>query len=346
MNSKFQEILLFSLLAGILFLSACKSYEYFNIEVLEPAELFLAPEIQTLAIAHNISLDDADSAGTAFRIYDRVYYDTVFIDTALARTSILGLADELTFSGRLSAITIDTLKKPLPKNTLDYTLADIDFIRNLCEENAANAFLILNQITHENSYDEYFGKSGGLYGVLEVVMSTEWLLINPYTSKLLDKKNFSDTLYFELESMEIDENDDGFKVREEVLTRAALTSGYNYASWISPHFVKTSRMIFKDGDKNIKSGFKQAESGNWKNAAYFWRNALASGDTKIKAQACFNLALASEMEGLLEPALEWAKESFTYFPDELNATYISILETRIQQQKEIIKQMGVEKVEQ
>ncbi len=45
------------------------------------------------------------------------------------------------------------------------------------------------------------------------------------------------------------------------------------------------------------------------------------------------------MEGLLEPALEWANESYQYFPDTLNATYIYILEKRIQQQKDLILQM-------
>jgi hypothetical protein len=344
MKFKIQKNTIFLLALVMLLFTSCKTYEYFNIEVLEPAELYLSPAIQTLALAHNISLADDDSTGMPFRIYGELYYDTVFIDTALARASINGLADELIFTGRLATATIDSLEKPLPKNTMDYTQADIDFVRNLCDENASNAFLVLNQIAHENSYDEYFGNSGGFYGVFEVVMNTEWLLINPYTSKLLDKKNLSDTLYFELADLEIDENDDGFEIRKEILTKAALTSGYDYASWISPHYVQTSRLIFTKGDKNIKLGYEQAQSGNWKNAAYFWRESFTSGDSKIKAKASFNLALANEMEGLLEPALEWAKESYTIFPDELNATYISILEKRIRQQKDILKQMGDEDV--
>jgi hypothetical protein len=289
-------------------------------------------------------LDDADSAGMPFRIYDMVYYDTVFIDTALARISNTGLTDGLNFAGRFSIEAIDTLPNPLPKNTSDYTKEDVDFIRNICDENTANALLVLNKIEHQNAYDTYQNKSGGFYGVFEVIMTTEWLLINPYTSKLLDNKKLTDTAYFEVETMEIDEDDNGFKARTEILEKAAMASGYEYASRISPHYTQTSRLIFKKGDKNIKTGFEQAQSGNWKNAAYFWRNALASGDIKIRAQACFNLALASEMEGLLEPGLEWAKESYLYFPDELNSTYIQILEQRIQQQKDIIKQMGVKNV--
>ncbi len=329
---------------ALFLVTGCKTYEYFNIEVLEPADLFLSPNIQSLAVAHNISLADADSTGMPFRIYDRMFYDTAFIDTSLARISTAGLADGLHTAGRFITALIDSLPETLPKNTTDFTIDDVNYIRRICDDNNANAFLVLNRMEHENGYDTYLDKSGGFYGVFDVVMKTEWLLINPYTSKLLDKKLFSDTLYYEVESMEIDKNDDGFKARKEVLEKAALVSGYTYASWISPHYVQSSRLIFTKGDHSINMGYEQAQAGNWKNAAHFWRQALASDDKKIVAKAYFNLALASEMEGLLEPALEWAQESYSIFPDDLNITYISILEKRIRQQEEIIKQMRFETV--
>jgi tetratricopeptide (TPR) repeat protein len=339
MSWNIPKILAVFVISVTLLLSACKSYEYFNIEVLEPAELFLTPDIQTLVVAHNITTDDADSAGTPFMVYGMPGYDSLFIDTTLARTSIIGLADGLSFAGRLATVKVDSLSKTLPKYTSEYTNDDVNFIRKLCNDKAANAFVLLNKIEYENAYDVYLSKSGGYYGEFETIMKTEWLLINPFISKLIDIKTLVDTVYIQVEPLEIDEKNSGFETRKEVLAKAALAAGHEYASWISPHFVQTSRMVFKKGDENIKTGYKQAGMGNWKNAAFFWRKALSSPEPKIVAQACFNLALASEMEGLLEPALEWAKESFEYFPDTLNVTYISILEERIRQQQDILQQM-------
>ncbi len=339
MNLKSYKISVVIVVLASLFLSACKTYEYFNIEVLEPAELFLAPDIQMVAVAHNILIDDTDSAGMPFRVYDMVGNDTVFIDTTLANASIIGLADGLNYAGRLSIVTIDSISRALPKYATEYTNDDVSFIRRLCDDKAAHAFLILNELEHKNAYDIFLDKSGRLYGEFEVIIKTEWLLINPYLSKLIDIKSLVDTLYFQVEPLNFDEKNTGFEAKKEILMEAALATGYKYSSWISPHFVQTSRMVFKTGDKDIKAGFNQASLGNWKNAAWFWRNALASTDPKIKAQACFNLALASEMEGLLKPALGWANESFQYFPDTLSANYIAILEKRIQQQKALILQM-------
>lgn len=336
---KIHKILILILLSAILFLSACKSYEYFNIEILEPAELFLKPDIQTLAVAHNISIEDADSLGTKFRVYDMIGYDTVFIDTSLAMSSLKTLAGGLEIGGRLSAVIIDSLPQPYPKSVLDFQNEDVNSIRELCDDNSANAFLLLNTLGQENAYDVFLDKSGGYYGEFEIFMNTEWLLINPYTSKLIDRKNLLDTVYYQVDPLDIDEKNSGFEARKEALVQAAKIAGDEYAGWISPHLVQTSRMIFKKGDENIKAGYEQATLGNWKNAAWFWKNALASKELKIKAQACFNLALASEMEGLLEPSLEWAKESYQYFPDTLNATYVSILEERIQQMHDLLQQM-------
>jgi hypothetical protein len=339
MNFKNYKTFIILFLPAIMFLSACKTYEYFNIEVLEPAELFLSPDIQTLAVAHNISMADADSAGTKFNVYDMLGYDTVFIDTSLALSSIKSLAEGLEIGGRLLAVIIDSLPQPYPKSVLNYKTGDVNSLRKLCDDHSANAFLLLNTLEQENAYDVFLDRSGHYFGEFEVIMKTEWLLINPYTSKLIDIKNLSDTVYFQVDPLDLDETNTGFEARKEALTQAAIVAGYEYAAWISPHLVKTSRLIFKKGDKNIKAGYEQAGLGNWKNAAFYWKNALASKEIKIKARACFNLALASEMEGLLEPALEWAKESYQFFPDTLNAIYISILEKRIQQQHDLLRQM-------
>jgi hypothetical protein len=339
MNLKISKILVVILLLAMLLPSACKTYEYFNIEVLEPAGLYFAPEIKSVVVAHNIFRDENDSLGMPYRIFDELGYDTVFLDTAFARAAITNLAGMLNFTERFHAITIDSLGRAFPVNTEDFTRNDVNFMRKLCEENSADAFIFLIAMEHSNNYDVFMSNSGGYYGEFEIIINSKWLFINPFISKLIDKKSFIDTIYYQVEPINLDKNNNGHEARKEALFLAASSSGNTYGARVSPHLVETSRMVFIKGDKNIKAGYKQAQLGNWKNAAFFWRKALSSPENKIVAQACFNLALANEMEGLLEPALDWAKGSYRYFPDTLNATYISILKTRIRQQDELLLQM-------
>lgn len=339
MNLNNSKILIIVLMSVTLFFTGCKTYEYFNIEILEPAELYFSPELQSVVIAHNISNNDADSLGMPFKIFDVLSYDSINIDTALANTAILNIKEMLGFTERFSVSVADSLERVLPKNTVDFTVEDVNFIRQLCKSDSADSFILLNTMLQSNNYDVFLSNTGEYFGEFEVIFKTDWLFINPFISKLIDKKVFLDTIYYQVEPLVIDDKNTGFEARKAALTLAAASSGRRYGARISPHFVETSRMIFKKGDKNIKTGFEQAQLGNWKNAAWFWKNALSSDEVKIKALACFNLALANEMEGLLEPALEWAKDSYRYFPDTLNATYISILEERISQQNELLIQM-------
>ncbi len=65
---------------------------------------------------------------------------------------------------------------------------------------------------------------------------------------------------------------------------------------------------------------------------------LTEGDAKIKEKGAQLWAPASEMEGLLEPALDGHK-ILSRFSDTINGTYAEILKERIKNQEKIILQM-------
>lgn len=319
--------------------SGCKTTEYFTIDVMEPAELYLPVGLDTILVTHNAFPDTTNPEGTPFVIYGKLLHDTAFRDTALAWKAITTLDDMLGEIGRFETIFIDTLGKGLPDKPNEYTEADIATIKRWCNQHGAKAFLILTSLEKKISYDVYYGMFGNDVGEFAAVIAGRWLLINPFAVKLIDDKMMLDTLYLPVKDPYAQNDVENYRNSVELLEDAAVMMGINYGSYISPHFSQTSRVVFTKGDKGIREGFEQAQAGDWKTAAVFWREALTVSDNKVRAKASFNLALASEMEGLLEPALEWAKESYQFFPDTINKTYIGILEERIKNQEGIILQM-------
>lgn len=334
-----KNIIRFLIVSLAILVSGCKTIEYFTIDVMEPAELYLPETLDTILVAHNAFPDTSKPDGTPFVIYGKMLSDTVFRDSTLARKAINTLDNMLAQIGRFETIVVDTLGKGMPDKADEYTEAQVQQLKTWCRQYNADAILILTSLDKKVGYDVYYEMFGNSVGEFSAIISTRWLLINPFASKLIDGKTIKDTLYLPIKNPEGKSDERKYSESIQLLEEAAELSGIRYGSYLSPHYAQTDRMLFTKGSKNIKEGYGQAQSGNWKVAAAYWREALTEGDAKDRAKASFNLALASEMEGLLEPALGWAQKSYRLFPDTINGTYIDILKERIKNQEKIILQM-------
>jgi tetratricopeptide (TPR) repeat protein len=327
------------LILVLLSTQGCKTYEYFSIDVLEPAEIYLPKDIEKILITHNAFPDSGNTEGTVFTIFGNTLSDTIYRDSVLAAIATTTLSEMLNQIQMLETETLDSLDFIFPDEPGAYSDRMVSKIKIMCQQKNADAFLIMTSLKKEIEYDIYYGNFGNTFGEFAVYMSSRWLLIDPFSLKLIDNKRINDTLYLPVSKPFARTVDDNYDQSIELLYDAAAKTGILYGSYLSPHYTETDRMIFTKGHKHIKNGYLKALQGDWKDAAFYWREALTVQNRKVQAKASFNMALANEMEGLLEPALEWAKESYRFFPDTLNHTYIKILEARLRDQKEIVQQM-------
>jgi hypothetical protein len=323
----------------LLAMQSCKTYQVFNIDVLEPADIFVPPSVNKVIIAPNGFPERSDKKHTVYEIYDNLYYDTVYYDTVIARTGVDQLAGLLNYNQRFSAAVINAPEMPLPGHPNDFNNGHISKIRSLCEEHDADAFILLSDMDKYVEYDVYSSYLGTAVSFYSVYLNTRWMFINPFESKLIDSRLIRDTLFYEVDGVFGTTSPLLYMTGRELLLAAAEEAAMDYGLTITPHYVQSPRIIFKAGNKEIRRGYKKAVEGGWREAATFWRNTLTDPDPVNRARACFNLALASEMEGLLQPALQWAEKSYAHFPDELSQTYISILQERIRQQDDLILQI-------
>ncbi|NCA84601.1 MAG: hypothetical protein EOM83_03400 [Clostridia bacterium] len=323
----------------VLLLSGCRNYEYFSITVLEPGELFLPDQYQTLLLLHSTPADSVAGRGTLYNIFDQVYYDSTDRSGALAAAAKNTLDEMVEMVGSFDIENPDSIILHLPADAADFTESHLRQLRKLCNDAGAEAIVLLLSIDKIVSYNIYFGDFGGEVGEFSVVMVSKWLLIDPFISKLIDSKTIRDTLYMTVKNPYNMSDSENLAVSRQLLTEIAEQSAIKYGIYLSPHYAQTERMVFRRGHRYIRRGYKEAIDNNWTGAAVWWRKALPVQDNSLRAMASFNLAIANEMEGLLEPALEWAQTSYAYFPDTLNGTYLRILRQRISQQKDIILQM-------
>jgi hypothetical protein len=75
----------------------------------------------------------------------------------------------------------------------------------------------------------------------------------------------------------------------------------------------------------FRAGYRRSEVANWEGAADIWQELTDHPKRKTAGRACLNMAVANEVFGRSDIALEWAQRSYEYFDDKLGREYSKIL---------------------
>lgn len=324
---------------SLVLLNSCNTYDFFTITVLEPAEIAFPVNYKKLVIAHNLYRSPSDTTGTSYSLFDVITTDTTYLYAEIARESVFSLQDFLNASTRFESVVFDSIQHHFPRSSDDFTMNDLDLIRQICHQNNAEALVLLNDLSTFDKYEVVSDNYAAYFGEFEVKIRETWFFIDPFKSKLVDSKSISFATYYQTDPWYFDENMNIFDFRKDVLLKSGIEAGINYGRRISPYWSETDRIVFKNGSREIRKGYKESQSGNWENAETLWRDALMNPKNINQARATFNIGLANEMNGSLEPAIEWVQKSIEIFPDTINKIYLQILENRLLQQDDLFYQM-------
>jgi hypothetical protein len=84
---------------------------------------------------------------------------------------------------------------------------------------------------------------------------------------------------------------------------------------------------------------KSVKANKWDDAINIWKEVANLNDKEIASKASFNMALASEIKGYLEAAIDWAKKAKALGDKKANS-YISTLNKRKQDQQKLNQQLN------
>jgi hypothetical protein len=128
--------------------------------------------------------------------------------------------------------------------------------------------------------------------------------------------------------------------KRNCINDAGRFAGEMFAVRISPNWVWVTRFYYTKENEEFKTAKQYVKLNDWKGAAKIWQKYTTSLDPKIAGRACHNMALAAEMEGELQVALEWANKAYKLNNKYSDYSYINLLTTRIMQQDKLKEQMG------
>lgn len=97
--------------------------------------------------------------------------------------------------------------------------------------------------------------------------------------------------------------------RRDAVLNAADIAGNQLAEFLVPHWLKVERMYYKFGQGELKSANHLIKQNRWIEAAAIYRKNNKNLYKKLASKCMFNMALACEMNGDMEAALDWVTKS-------------------------------------
>lgn len=297
----------FILLAfGTVFLSSCTKLLYTSVDVLRPAKIAFDASVKNLLVVNNAPIQPIDYGHSTNLLGEKTKKANIPTDS-LSIFCVGAFTEDLDSKSFFSSVQLLPDSKNNNNNFYIVTTLSNEAVNQLCLDNNVEAILTLDRIKVNDDLSEfYLNETGNFLGTLQVEMDTYWSLHYPGNS-IPKTLNFKDTIYWESESYNRRAAIGELPKRSDALIDAALYTGKKSVDRFVPYWEKEDRYFFESSNKYMKKGMDSLYVKNWSAAIEHWKTAIKKTHSSlIKAEACNNIAIAFEILGDIDNALEYA----------------------------------------
>ncbi|MFO7789693.1 MAG: DUF6340 family protein, partial [Bacteroidales bacterium] len=289
-----------------------------TVDVMEPAAINLPQKYQKLLLT-NRSLPDDDNK--VENVVEGLFSkEALFADRLGSKNCVAAMDQTLNENDRFKSRICEncefhgtgTAKWPLPLSW--------DSVKNACDRNNADALVCIETFdtdkhinhsvkTRKRTKDGETTYSKKHKAILRLEITSGIRIYDPYKQQVLHEHEFYDELSWEKRGDSRSNAEGRLPSHRKSAREAGTYTGQNFASYISPTWKKTSRNVYTSGNDEMKSTKQLVKNGEWKKAASIWKKYTDSNDNKLAARANYNMAVAAEIQGNIDAAIEWAKQS-------------------------------------
>lgn len=307
-----------------IFLCSCSSLERISIQLATPPPHPVPGEIQSLAILNrsvtrnftNLHRDSLEK----ILVKKELNLDTLMLDSVAADTAIQSAAKALFESDRFDVVVPKKrVVKRVDKGGLLIPL-DKDYIDRIRKDFNVNAVLVLESFSEKvisdlESQRYLAGFDGGGFvnaykATIDVAYNLEWRLYQPDIKPPIVRFNTKDTVFWNSFDYSLKAMYDNLPSLKEALIGGGIAAGIEMAGFISPKWNDAIRRYYKTGNKEADAAIPLVKSNKWEEAARIWNKFADASSKNLRSKVEFNLAVAAEMNGNIDSAIEWATKSY------------------------------------
>jgi len=331
----------------VISMNACKTANVYT-NVLVPAEITVPQHIQTIGVL-NRSLP-AKGEGWSNFLEGFISGESIAADREGSYNVCKGLAFKVNTNPRFKAQLMEgedyrgtgTKEFPVP-----LTWAEVDA---LCKKYNVDAIVTLETFDSdinmrsssrqvERAVDGQNVMVTEFLSNLNIRVNAGWRVYDNITKKVIDQDVFYDDKAWSGQGNTPEDALRKLPSKRSAINDAGYFAGEMMGVRISPNWVRVSRYYYKKGDDRLKSAKRFVKVNNWKEAVVLWSQSAKSPEPKIAGRACHNMALAAEMEGDLNVALDWANRAYKDHMLKKERLYINELNLRLMEVEKLKEQL-------
>lgn len=336
------KLKIISLAFGTVFLSSCTKLLYTSLDVLRPAKVAFNSDVNNVLIINNTVPQPADIGHTTLFAFEEPKKEKFNTDS-LSIFCLGALKEDIESKNFFASVQLS----PNSINTsTDFGSANYisdKTVQALCNSTQADAVISLDKIKVKDEVTEIFDTPTNSYiSTLELNFESYWSIHYPNKEEFYALQ-FKDTVFWQAESNFRKKGIKELPKREDALVDGALYVGQNTVNRLVPYWEKVDRYFFNPDKKDFKQAMDSVYVKNWNSAISSWQTAMNQSKSNwIKAQAANNIAIAYEITGNVDKALEYASQAFYNLQELSFADYNSFVRIAdyvtelIQRRKEMI----------
>ena len=335
MNTRIVKNILFICIT-VFSLSSCYLVSTYYLSSLEPAEITLPPGIRNVSVYPGVITYKSDSGKLDSIDNIRLNPDINYFE--FCRGYIDGLVEILEYSPRFDSV-VKTDSALIMDITKDEDISWNDIIR-ICREDSTDAVITLESFYFKDflDIDNYFGFT--CYVEFIIHNSSLWRIYNPKAFNITDYYTCVDTIKWIGLDSHCDNALNKLPQPVDMISESSYWAGKKYGARIAPlWYDNVKRSYYVSGNKNMRRANANVKKEQWQDAIELWRNAANHPNRKVASRACYNLALACEIEDKIDLAFEWIKKSDNLYYNTRTDAYYKILKKRLQNIEKLNKQM-------
>ena len=333
--------------ATLLLLTACSPK--ISIQVLQPADVYVDPEIVTVAF---VDRSTADSIGETLlgAAEGLLTGEEIGADNAGRVEAERGFRHVFGLSPRFKLITPMTgdISSSLFESEINWDQADKICKKAGCQGIVALESLDSNSSTTvdremvEKTINGKTVRKPEFSARRETEILTSWRFYDVQNKLVIDSLHgFGNSDTWDYAADTEGEALDSLPSQAETIRELAYFAGEDYARRVAPNYIIVQRTVYTSGDGNLKAAKPYVKTSNWNEARKLWKKTVESSASseKAKGRALYNLAVGHEVDGNLEKALDLAEQANTAYPSGTVGDYAQVIRQRLYDAKKAERQL-------